>query len=328
MNFTDFMGSGDIYVNVIVAGIHQGWKGPYEGDKLELKADSDLKQKTSKSRARYGQTIASVPIPKPFEFNLTLSQLDKTGMGLAMMGTTEDVAQAAGSITDELITADLDVWVALSKGALTDGSIVVSDAAVAAAVTGAIASTTLTVTAVTSGTLSPGQALSGSSMTAGTKIVKQLTSTETDGALGKKGTYQVSVSQTFASGAITGAAGTATYTKGVDFDVNERFGWIKALPGGAIVDGQPLSVDSSYDGYTGTRVTGATQSSIQMQVRFDGRNLVDGTDCEVEVDLVTISSKAALDFLSDGFGTVPLTGQMTTVAGQTGPFRITQRAKV
>lgn len=82
-----------------------------------------------------------------------------------------------------------------------------------AAVTGSIATTTLTVTAVASGTLIPGQTIAGSGLTAGTKIVSQLTSTETSGALGGKGTYTVSASQTFASGAIT-----ATQTLAVTYD--------------------------------------------------------------------------------------------------------------
>lgn len=61
------------------------------------------------------------------------------------------------------------------------------------------ASTTMTVTAITSGTIYPGMILTGSSVTAGTRIVSQLT-----GVDGSTGTYEVSISQTTASTAITG----------------------------------------------------------------------------------------------------------------------------
>jgi hypothetical protein len=76
-----------------------------------------------------------------------------------------------------------------------------------ASVTGSIATTTLTVTAFTLGSeLAVGHILSGTSVTAGTYIVKQLTSTESNGDLGMKGTYQVSVSSSAGSTAITGNA--------------------------------------------------------------------------------------------------------------------------
>ena len=61
------------------------------------------------------------------------------------------------------------------------------------------ASTTMTVTAITSGPIYPGMTITGTGVTAGTRIVSQLTGTD-----GSTGTYQVSVSQTVASTTITG----------------------------------------------------------------------------------------------------------------------------
>lgn len=325
MDSSNFLGAGDTYIEILVGGVGQGLQGPFEADKFELKADSDLKQKTSKGRNTYGQTKSSVSIAKPFEFNLTLAQLDKSGITLALMGSAAVVSQVAGSLTNEAITAKSGAWVDLSKGALADSGTTVTGGAVSASVTGAIASDTLTVTAVSSGTLSVGQALSGAGMTAGTRILKQLTSTESGGTLGGKGTYQVSVSQTFASGAVTGAAGTA-YVAGTDYEVNKPLGMIRALANGAILDGEPLKVSASYGAYTGTRITGATLNSITCRVVFDGINLVDKTPVVVKVDQVSISSKAAVDFLADSFGSVPLSGQMVTLPGRSGPFTVEQRS--
>ena len=62
------------------------------------------------------------------------------------------------------------------------------------------ASTTLTVTSTT-GVIEPGMVLTGTGVTAGTTIYKQLT-----GTAGSTGTYQVSTSQTVASTTITGTA--------------------------------------------------------------------------------------------------------------------------
>lgn len=78
--------------------------------------------------------------------------------------------------------------------------------AVGAVVTGSIAATTLTVTAVTSGTLRVGQIISGTGITAGTKITALGT------GRGGTGTYTVGTSQTASSTTVTasGVAAIAT----------------------------------------------------------------------------------------------------------------------
>lgn len=70
----------------------------------------------------------------------------------------------------------------------------------ACSVTASIAGTTMTVTAVGSGTVTNGLTISGSGVTANTKVLRQFT-----GAAGGIGTYLVDTSQTVASTTITGA---------------------------------------------------------------------------------------------------------------------------
>jgi len=68
-----------------------------------------------------------------------------------------------------------------------------------ASFTGSIATTTLTVSAISAGTIYPSMQISGTGVTAGTRIVEQLT-----GTAGGTGTYTVSTSQTVTSTAMTG----------------------------------------------------------------------------------------------------------------------------
>ena len=109
------------------------------------------------------------------------------------------VSEANGTYSREEITVDA------SAAALPAGQVLgkVSRAASAASVTASIAGTVMDVTAVGSGTLSIGQTLSGSGVTAGTTIVAEGTGS------GGTGTYTVSVSQTVASTTITGAGAVA-----------------------------------------------------------------------------------------------------------------------
>lgn len=81
----------------------------------------------------------------------------------------------------------------------TDYSNGVSVTSRTAAFTGSIATTTLTVSAVSAGSLFQSMQLTGTGVTAGTRIVTQLT-----GTTGGAGTYTVSVSQTVSSTAMTG----------------------------------------------------------------------------------------------------------------------------
>lgn len=78
--------------------------------------------------------------------------------------------------------------------------------------TASIAGTTLTVTAVASGQLVPGQTITATGIAANTKIVQQLTGTEAS-----TGTYEVSISQTLSSRAMTATIGyTSRLRAGVE----------------------------------------------------------------------------------------------------------------
>ena len=72
---------------------------------------------------------------------------------------------------------------------------------IGASFTGSISGTTLTVTAIASGAIAQGQTLSGTGITAGTKITQFLTGA--GGNINETGTYQLNISQTVASTSIT-----------------------------------------------------------------------------------------------------------------------------
>jgi len=98
----------------------------------------------------------------------------------------------------------------------TDLSNGVTVATTAAVVTGSIATTTLTVTAVTSGVLSIGQTITGTGVSADTRIVAFLTGT------GNTGTYTVDVSQTVSSTTIS-ATKSSRITVAADGVYNFQF---------------------------------------------------------------------------------------------------------
>jgi hypothetical protein len=310
-----FLGAGDLYLARMVGGSWQNFAGPFGCSKFEIKPNIEIREQISRGRDTYGQVIESVALQQPTELSIDLTEVNRETLAIALLGTTAALSQASGSLANEAVTAPaVDQWVPLSKAGLT-GNTTVSGGAVAASVTGAIAGNTLTVSAVASGALSVGQVLSGAGVTAGTRITARLTGT------GGVGTYTVSVSQTVASGTITGAAGTA-YVNGVDYLVNPQLGWIKPLDGGAILAGQPLLVSGTYAAITGTEIKGSTQAQLRVRVKLDGKNFADDTPCIVTCHEVVIAADAAFDFLSDQFATVTMPGRLKTPAGFTEPYTV------
>lgn len=124
---------------------------------------------------------------------------------------------------------------------------------------------------------------------------------------------------------VTDSAGTTTYVLGTDYDINYRLGWIRAIAGGAITDGEALKVDATYNAISGTRIRGATNSQIRMKVMFDGVNFADGLPVIVNCQEAVVASDAAFDFLQSDFAKVPLTGRLKTPVGATEPFTVDLR---
>jgi hypothetical protein len=309
-----FLGAGDLYIARYENGAFLAYEGPFECKKFEIKPNVEVKEMTSKGRTTYGQVVETVAVPQPSDFTVDMAEVNRTSMALALLGTTADVAQASGSLTNYAIVAKHDKWSDTEKLMLT-GSQTVAGGAVSASVTGAISGTTLTVSAVSSGTLSVGQAISGSGMTAGTRITALGTGT------GGTGTYTVNNSQTFASGAITGAAGSS-YVEGEDFIVNKQLGWVKALSTGGILDNEPLKVTSTYDEVSGIEIKGSTQTQLRAKFKLDGVNFVDNSPCIVTVHEGVIAADSAFDFLADDFNTISLPGRMKTPSGFIEPYTV------
>ncbi len=141
------------------------------------------------------------------------------------------VSEAEGTLSRESVT------VAAGAGVVTAGMVLGKrdHADVAAVVTGSIATTVLTVTAVTSGKLSVGQTISGSGVTAATKITALGTGT------GGVGTYTVDTSQTASSTTVTAtAASSAAYAGNTG---NGAMGAI-TVSAGAIVGAYKLTIVS------------------------------------------------------------------------------------
>ena len=107
----------------------QTWSGlgdKLETDKFEITPDSEKKEKTSKSREAYGQSIAAVVIAKPTKISIVVGAASQEVMAMQFQGVIREDSQGAGAITDT-ITAKLDKWSKLSKRNVVEAAFAVKD---------------------------------------------------------------------------------------------------------------------------------------------------------------------------------------------------------
>ena len=117
-------------------------------------------------------------------------------------------------------------------------------------------------------------------------------------------------------------AGTTTYVLGEDYEVNFRLGWVRALPGGDILEGETLKVSGSFQAVTGSEIRGAVNNEVRCKLRLDGINFADKLPVIVDVYEAVVAADSAFDFLQDDFATLSLPGRLKTPAGRTEPFRV------
>jgi hypothetical protein len=127
MSARGFLGAGDVYMNPIVDGVPQGWVGPYEATKFEIKPNVELREQISKGKNTYGQVIESVALQQPADLTVDFAEVNKETMRTALLGTAKTASQAAGNVSNEALTAKLGVWVPTSKFAISN--VVVTNAA-------------------------------------------------------------------------------------------------------------------------------------------------------------------------------------------------------
>ncbi len=132
MSARGFLGAGDLYISRYdpITAAFLAYEGPYLAEKFEIKPNSDLKEMSSRGKTTYGQVIESVPLPKPTDFTVELTEVDKVSLATALFGTSEDLTQGAGTLTAEVFTAIKGKWVPLTKMRLDpDDTLVVTNSA-------------------------------------------------------------------------------------------------------------------------------------------------------------------------------------------------------
>lgn len=111
-----------------------------------------------------------------------------------------------------------------------------------------------------------------------------------------------------------------TYVLGTDYEVNMRTGMIKVLT--TDLNGDTLHITGNTLAKTGSKITGATRSMVNVALRLDGKNNADGLPVLVTVFRAQLRADSEFDFMGEDFPELSFSGTMTTPNGKNWPFEI------
>lgn len=121
---------------------------------------------------------------------------------------------------------------------------------------------------------------------------------------------------------VKNSAGTKTYVKDVDYEVNWRLGQIRALASGEIAEAEPLKVSGGNNAVSGSLIKGSVQPQLRAELVLEGVNFADQRPVIVTVFEAVLTPKDGFDFLSDKFGQITLSGRLKTPSGKDSPYEV------
>jgi len=117
-----FLGAGDLYIARFnpATGVFGSYAGPYEVTRFEIQPNVEVREMTSRGRSTYGQVIESVSIPQPADFALTMPEINKESLLLALMGEEAAINQGAGTWADvTVVVPQKGEWIDLGQQNVT-----------------------------------------------------------------------------------------------------------------------------------------------------------------------------------------------------------------
>lgn len=119
---------GTLYFDELVGGVPQG-RVKFPGvAKLEIKANSELKEAITKDKGQYGQVVASVAINKPSDLTVGINQITGKALAAALQGSVATFSQGSGTVTAMDLTAKLGTIGDLGQRNITAASVVITNA--------------------------------------------------------------------------------------------------------------------------------------------------------------------------------------------------------
>ena len=119
-----FIGEGTLYIRRLdrpeLGLVQMG-----NATELSVSMESEVKERISKMRENYGAVLNTVILPKSGELKIVLDDFNEENLAMVFMGALEKQKMSTQTISDELVTVDLDRWLPLKHGYVQESGITV-----------------------------------------------------------------------------------------------------------------------------------------------------------------------------------------------------------
>ncbi|KWT81143.1 hypothetical protein [Candidatus Magnetominusculus xianensis] len=302
-----FIGSGDLYIDVLDAGGNR--TGELSAGNARVfninAAKVDKKDMKGMMRSNFGKTIKSIITKYEQSLKFTLTDFSIANLALAFMGAAATVAQSAGTVTNEAVTARAGKYVKLAKSEILTTP---SDVVVSAVTPAPWSAATVYALGDYAKPTTP-NAYRYECTTPGTSD-----STEP--------VWPTTVGQTVTDGTAVWTCRKLTYTKTTDYEIDYVLGRIAAVQGGAITDGQSLEVDYSHGAATVNTIFLSTNQKIEVFIRLVGHDIANDRNINLELYKVSLSPSGDVEFVKEDYATLEFTGDILFTDAGAGKLEI------
>ena len=113
--------AGDLYIDRLDAdGNSTGYMPVSNATQMALEQEIEFQDLTSRRKDTYGQTLATVPIPQPGEVNLTLDEINRQNLAIALLGEMEEINTSGETFTATEVTLKGYNWTPIGERSLKE----------------------------------------------------------------------------------------------------------------------------------------------------------------------------------------------------------------
>lgn len=110
---------------------------------------------------------------------------------------------------------------------------------------------------------------------------------------------------------------TTTYVEGTDYEIDYQAGWLMALEGGSITEGETLHVTTTWLAYTGYKITGHTVTQKEYKLELLTKNQAGDNEGILTVHKAQLEPSGDMAWLSEEYIDLEMSGKIITVAAGT-----------
>lgn len=250
--------------------------------------------------------------------SFTLDEISKENMALLTLGDITEKTQTAGTVSEEVVTANLGKRLVLDYREI--GALLLLDyneADTASDNVLFVAGETVTGAAGAEGIV---VSVTGTAAEGTLALIKTNSTDFVDGELltgdvaGVADANGVGTAGTVPNVLVTDSTGSTVYEKGTDYQISttlkdDHIGRIYVMPTGSITEGETLKVSYAYGAASYNEIAAFANTQVEGRLRFVSDNPA-GTSQELEIWRVSLSPDGDTALIGDDWSTLGFTGEI------------------